>query len=240
MRRLRKMAAWLIFLALAGLAGLLLYGHARNHPEDLPWTELDLTQEVGLFTGRKLAGLHGEADRCSRLLDEAGVRHEALPPRRSGQCGYDDAVRFAPGGSRAITFRPAGLATSCTVAAALALWEWHVLQPAAQEHLGSRIEAIEHLGSYSCRRIGGGGEWSEHARANAVDIAAFHLADGRRVSVVADWAGDGPEARFLREARDGACDLFATVLSPEYDEAHRDHFHLDQAPRGQAGWRACR
>jgi hypothetical protein len=39
--------------------------------------------------------------------------------------------------------------------------------------------------------------------------------------------------------RDGACRLFATVLSPDYNAAHRDHLHLDEAKRG-AMWRACR
>ena len=47
-------------------------------------------------------------------------------------------------------------------------------------------------------------------------------------------------AAFLREVRDGACDLFATVLSPDYNAAHADHFHLDQAARGAIGWRGCR
>jgi hypothetical protein len=84
------------------------------------------------------------------------------------------------------------------------------------------------------------GDWSEHAGANAIDVAAFVLEDGRRVSVLADWADEGAEGRFLREARDGACRLFATVLSPDYNRAHRDHFHLDQAGRGAMGWRACR
>jgi hypothetical protein len=84
------------------------------------------------------------------------------------------------------------------------------------------------------------GAWSEHATANALDIAAFRFADGRRVSVVGDWEGTPEERAFLREVRDGACKLFATVLSPDYNAAHRDHFHLDQADRGGMGWRACR
>ena len=40
--------------------------------------------------------------------------------------------------------------------------------------------------------------------------------------------------------RDGACDLFATVLSPDYNAAHADHLHFDQAMRGAMGWRGCR
>jgi len=82
-----------------------------------------------------------------------------------------------------------------------------------------------------------GASWSEHATADAVDIAAFRLADGTRITLVGDWDDRGSKARFLRDVRDGACGLFSTVLSPDYNAAHRDHFHLDQAERM---WRACR
>jgi hypothetical protein len=104
------------------------------------------------------------------------------------------------------------------------------------------VASIEHFGSYSCRRLYGreAGGWSEHARANAVDVAGFTLSDGTRISVARDWEAEGPHGRFLDEVRDGACDLFATVLSPDYNEAHQDHFHFDQADRGAMGWRGCR
>ncbi|HWT11990.1 MAG TPA: extensin family protein [Allosphingosinicella sp.] len=243
MKRLRRMATWLLALGLAGLGALLLYGYARAHPEDLPWTALDLARPPGAFTGRKLADLADEGGRCLALLDAAGVRFTALPPRAAGpQCGYESAVRFAGGGALRIGYRPADLGTNCAVAAALALWEWHVVQPAALRHFGSEVATIEHFGSYSCRRLYGRGEgaWSEHARANAVDVAAFTLADGTRISVVGDWTEEGARGRFLREVRDGACGLFATVLSPDYNAAHRDHLHLDQAGRGAFGWRGCR
>lgn len=243
MRRARRFVIWAIVLAASALGALLLYGHARSHPEDMPWTELDLARPIGLFTGRKLAALADEGPRCRALLARAGVAFTALPNRRDGpQCGYADAVRFAPGGARRIAYRPEGLGANCAVAAALALWEWHVVQPAARRHFGRPVAAIDHLGSYACRRLYGRdeGAWSEHASANAVDIAGFRLEGGRRISLVGDWPGDDAEARFLREVRDGACDLFATVLSPDYNEAHRDHLHFDQAARGAAGWRACR
>jgi hypothetical protein len=234
-----------IFLVLAALAfaGLLVWGYGRNHPEDLPWTELDLARPIGTFTGRKLAALGGEGERCRALLSRAGIRFRALPPRgEAGQCGWSDAVRFERGGALGLDYRPAGLGTSCPVAAGLALWEWHVVQPAALAAFGTRVEAVEHFGSYSCRRIYGRseGQWSEHSRANALDVAGFRLADGRRISVLSDWKDGGAKGRFLREVRDGACGLFATTLSPDYNSAHRDHLHLDQAERGATGWRGCR
>lgn len=232
----------LLFLGLAGFGAMLLYGYARSHPEDLPWTPLDLSQPVGAFTGRKLAGLGGEGDRCQALLRRSGVEIAELPQRSAGQCGYDDAVRFTGGGALQIDYRPADLATACPVAAGLALWEWHVLQPAAMKHFGRRVASIDHYGSYSCRRIYGRaeGQWSEHSTANAIDVAGFRLEGGTSISVLRDWEEQGPKRAFLTEVRTGACDLFATVLSPDYNEAHRDHLHLDQAARGEAGWRMCR
>ncbi len=234
-----------IFLLLALLAFLALlgWGYARNHPEDLPWTELDLAHPVGAFTGRKLAALGGEGETCRGLLRRAGIRFVALPPRGgAGQCGYEDAVRFRGGGALEIRYRPADLGTSCPVAAAMALWEWHVVQPAALKHFGQKVATVDHFGSYSCRRLYGRSEggWSEHARANAVDIAGFRPEGSERITIVGDWNDEGAKGEFLRDVRDGACRLFATTLSPDYNEAHRDHFHLDQAGRGAMGWRACK
>ena len=245
MRRVRRAITTTLFLGLLGLGGLLLYGHARSHPEDMPWTPLDLSQPVGAFTGRKLADLADEGTLCRSLLDQAGVAFTALPERtgENGQCGYRDAVRFAADdGALRISYRPDDLGTNCAVAAGLALWEWQVVQPAAIRYFGQEVTAVDHLGSYSCRRIYGRSEgaWSEHSTANAVDIAGFRLADGTRISVLRDWTGSDEEAAFLRDVRDGACDLFSTVLSPDYNQAHRDHFHFDQAQRGSFGWRGCR
>lgn len=242
MRALRRTIGWLVALALLAAAALVLWGLARGRPQDLPWTPLDLGQPVGAFTGRKLTALTEDFPQCRALLDRAGVRYTALPPRRDGDCGYADAVRFTAGGSRRIGYAPAGLGVSCPVAAALAMWEWNVVQPAAQRHFGSRVTSVDHFGSYSCRRLYGrdAGAWSEHSTADAVDIAGFRLADGTRVTVVGDWRDGDAKAAFLREVRDGACRLFATTLSPDYNAAHRDHLHLDQANRGALGWRACR
>jgi hypothetical protein len=233
----------LLLVAMLAFLGLLGWGYARDHPEDLPWTALDLTRPVGAFTGRKLASLGDDAARCRALLEQAGVRFNALPARSAGpNCGYDDAVRFVRGGALTLAWRPADLGISCPVAAALALWEWHVVQPAAVRHFGVRVAAVDHYGSYSCRRVYGRseGDWSEHAAANAVDVAGFRLEDGRRIKVAGDWSDQGAKGRFLKEVRDGACRLFATVLSPDYNQAHRDHLHLDQAARGAMGWRGCR
>lgn len=241
--RVRRVLGWLITLAIAAFLLLLGYGWIRQHPEDTPWAPLDLSQPIGMFTGRKLVALGDDFPRCRRLLDRAGVKYTVLAELQAGaQCGYDNAIRFDAGDPRITPFKPDRLGTACPVAAALALWQWEVVQPAAERHFRMRVTAVDHLGSYNCRRLYGrsSGDFSQHATANAVDIAGFRLADGKRISVLSDWKKGGPAAAFLRDVRDGACRLFATVLSPDYNAAHRDHLHLDQADRGATGWRACR
>ncbi|MFD1786025.1 extensin family protein [Sphingomonas floccifaciens] len=232
-------------VALAVVFGI--YAVVKSRPQDLPWTPLDLAEKPGMFTGRKLAALGDDFPECRALLDRAGVRYTALEPLRPAEsaCGYADGVR-PTGGAAALRYAPAGLGMACPVAAAMAMLEWNVVQPAAEKHFGSPVRTIEHFGSYNCRRMYGrsAGDFSQHATADAIDIAGFVLADGTRISVVRDWDGSGAKgaqkAAFLREVRDGACQLFATTLSPDYNAAHRDHFHLDQADRGAMGFRACR
>ncbi len=212
--------------------------HFRNRPQDLPWTPLDLGQPIGLFTGSKLAALDDDYPQCRMLLRRAGVRFAALEPIEKGQCGYADAVRLDPGGARTIDFDPAKPGMACPVAAALSMWEWNVVQPAALRHFGDRVATFEHFGTYNCRTIAGSRSLSQHSYARAIDIAGFVLADGRRITIARDWQGEGEKAAFLREVRDGACRLFSTTLSPDYNAAHHDLLHLDEPPRG--GWGACR
>lgn len=243
----RGWGCWLFFVLLILLAFLgwrEVRRMMREHPERFPWTELSLSDPIGPFTGIKLAALTGEPRRCRALLSDAGLAETPFeqPPPADHQCRFTDGVRIRPESDRSIVWTPSGLVTSCPVAAALAIWERDVVQSAARRHFGERVVRIDHAGSFSCRRLYGQaqGRFSEHATADAIDVLGFRLADGRRISVLRDWRGDPAEASFLREVRDGGCDLFATVLSPDYNSAHADHFHFDQADRGSFGWRLCR
>ncbi len=243
MTAIRRFVAAMTIAAVLIATAFALYAIVKQRPQDMPWTALNLGETPGMFSGRKLAALGDDFARCQSLMKTAGVRYTALPRRgEAGACGYANGVRLTTGGARTIRFAPGELGMACPVAAAMAMLEWHVVQPAATRHFGARVRTIEHFGSYNCRRMYGRdvGDWSEHATANALDVSGFVLADGRRITVVRDWNGDADEAAFLREVRDGACKVFATVLSPDYNAAHRDHFHLDQANRGAMGWRACR
>ena len=238
----RRVRRWLL-LALAAilLVVTVIEGAAyiAAHPQDVPWTRLDLDQPIGRFTGPKLAALGEDPRRCRALLADGGTLDRAAPAISAPPpCGYADGMRLV----RDIPYRPAGLITACPVAAALALWERDVVQPAAQRHFGWRVTGIDHAGSYACRRIGGGpeGRFSEHSTADAIDVTGFRLADGRSISVLRDWRGDAAHAAFLRAVRDGGCRLFSTALSPDYNAAHSDHLHFDQAERGAWGGRLCR
>ncbi|MEO9130772.1 MAG: extensin family protein [Sphingomonas sp.] len=239
MRTLRRAIGGATIAAILLALGLMLLAALRGRPQDLPWTRLDLGEPIGTFTGRKLAGLTHDFPKCRALLDKAGVHYVMLPEIHSGTCGYADGVRFAPGGSRLTSYVPTDVGMACPVAAALSVWEWNIVQPAARRLLGSPVVAIEHYGSYNCRHIVGEKTWSEHATADAIDIAGFRLANGKRITIAGDWKGNGPEVTFLHETRNGACRVFATTLSPDYNAAHWNHLHLDQAARGEFGWRAC-
>jgi hypothetical protein len=182
------------------------------------------------------AALDRDPAQCRAALERLGVRATIMPPRTGPQgCGYPWAVQRAtvPAGHPRWLGEPP--ATSCAVAAALTMWERDVLQPAARRHLGEPVSAIRHFGSYGCRPINNraGARLSEHARANAIDIAGFQLASGRSVTVKEGWNGTPAEQAFLREIRTGACRSFGTVLSPDYDAPHADHLHLDQMRRPQ-------
>ena len=217
-------------IAVLVLAALLVAGRAwlAEHPEHDPWAPLDLRDPPGWATMTKLQALRDDVPQCRAVLERSEVAFTALDPQGEGECARPDRTRLD-----AYPLSPSSPPTTCPVAIALELWRTDSLEPAAQEIFGSDIAQIEHLGTYSCRRLYGrdSGAWSEHASGNAIDIAGFVLEDGTRISVLGDWEGDDDEARFLRRARDGACDAFATTLSPDYNAAHADHFHLDMSPR---------
>lgn len=121
-------------------------------------------------------------------------------------------------------------AMTCPLARQFAFWVQGDVQPAAGRWLGSRVIRVESFGTYSCRPIDSqaGNRLSEHGRANAVDIGAFVLADGRRITVLAGWTGEDERVRaFLRAVHDAGCRRFAIVLGPDANALHRNHLHFD-------------
>ncbi len=218
----------LILLAILGMFGFAWWIWLQGHPEHNPMAPLDLRDPIGMATATKLAALKDDVPECRATLDRSDVAYAALPAQGEGDCARPDRTQLTE-----FPLAPNSPAVTCPVATALELWRTKSVVPAARDILGSDIVRIEHLGAYNCRRIrgSGSGEWSQHATGNAIDISAFVLADGRRVSVLGDWDGDSDEAQFLRTIRDDACAVFASVLSPDFNAAHADHFHFDQSPR---------
>ncbi len=221
----RRLFALLLVVAalLAGRVWL------EEHPEHNPWAPLDLRDPPGWATATKISALADDTRECRAVLERSQIDYTVLAPTGEGACARPDRTRLD-----AYPFTPDRPATTCRVAIALQLWERDALASAAQELFDSNVERIEHLGAFSCRRLygRGSGPWSEHATGNAVDIAGFVLADGTRISVLRDWASGDDKAALLRRVRDGACRSFSTVLSPDYNAAHADHFHLDM----RGGW----
>ena len=227
-------------LLLAGLLGLaaccLMLAHGLLPvPNALnPFMPLDVRDAPNWLTGFKLNRLERDAPQCRAVLGGSPLSFSQVPDERTGEgCGFTNAVDVM----RSSTSFSSGFKASCPLAVGWALFELHVLQPAAREHLGQAVVRVDHLGTYACRNQyhRDSGRRSEHATANAIDIAGFVLADGTTISVLSDWNGAAFKAAFLRALRDGACRFFDVVLSPAYNEAHRDHFHFDMGDRS-----ACR
>ncbi len=118
---------------------------------------------------------------------------------------------------------------ACPIVSALDRWLADSVQPAAQRWFGARVVEIKQISAYSCRGMNGnpGAHISEHAFGNALDIAAFTLADGRRITVKDGWHGMPEEQGFLRDVQAAACQQFNTVLAPGSNVYHYDHIHVD-------------
>ncbi len=116
---------------------------------------------------------------------------------------------------------------TCPVSTAFAAWVRFGVDRAAQEILGTRLASVQTMGSYSCRNVAGTDRRSGHATGTAIDIGGFVLADGRVISVESGWDGSADEREFLRVVQRSACRRFGTVLGPDYNAAHRDHFHVE-------------
>ena len=186
-------------------------------------------QSTASFTPRP------EARQCLAELGATRASFVPLADQYLGSgCSTLNAVRLSSlqGDSAAFELSRLGPVT-CPVAQAFAGWARFGVDRAARQILGSPLARIETMGSFNCRNVAGTGRRSAHATADAIDIAAFVLADGRRISVLDDWSGGRPEERqFLRVVHASACKRFGTVLGPQYNAAHRDHFHVEIGGNG--------
>ena len=216
-RALRRVWFALFLFAAGGVVALYYLDH---------FAPFDLREKPTFLTQYHLQLLKRWPERCRAALDRTKIEYRPAPAEeRENGCGYDDAVRLQSSG----VDYGGGVLLRCPAMLGLLLWERHVLAPQAEEHFGRKVTSVGQLGTYVCRNIGGqkGRRLSEHAYANAIDISGFTLEGGEQISIARDWNGGGAKGRFLHEARDGACRIFGVTLSPDYNEAHANHFHLD-------------
>ena len=171
-----------------------------------------------------------ETQQCFTDLQREEVRFSPLPDRDfGGGCVVTGAVQLLDIGVPVTNLK----SMRCGLARTFTDWVRYAVAPAAYQILGSELVKVESFGTYSCRGIVGGGEEaakrvSEHGLANAVDISAFVLRDGRRITIEKDWRTTDPGVRrFLDTIHKSACKRFRTVLSPDYNAAHYNHLHLD-------------
>lgn len=172
-----------------------------------------------------------ESRQCLVDLQRAGVRHTPLANQSfGGGCEAIDSVKLLDIGVPTTNLG----AMTCPLARTFVGWVQYAVRPAARQFFRQEVVKIESFGTYSCRNIYGRstGKLSEHARSNAVDISAFVLADGRRITVLAGWNGAADEQGFLRALHRSGCRRFGTALGPQYNRAHHDHFHFDMSGNG--------
>ena len=150
-------------------------------------------------------------------------RHDTQPPPSLGPARGNPVGAAGP-----VAIKPTAT-LACPIVSMLDRWFAESVQPAAQRWFGTRVAEIKQISAYSCRGMNGNphANISEHAFGNALDISAFVLADGRRITVKNGWRGMPEEQGFLRDIQAGACQLFNTVLAPGSNSHHADHFHVD-------------
>jgi hypothetical protein len=171
------------------------------------------------------------------LTDAVAIAPSIPAIKGPGACGGDDLVRLEavvlPDGGR-VQVKPAAT-LRCTMASAIADWIRNDMAPLA-EGLGSRISELDNFDSFECRgrnRVAGA-KLSEHGRANALDVGALKLANGRTIDLT-----DRAVEHDLREKVLGSvCARFTTVLGPGSDGYHESHIHLDLIQR-RNGYRIC-
>jgi len=222
--------AALMALLLAGL-GWLYANQDMFPPNSLPWKPMALDAPPRWLAHWQLYRLKQDRERWRAALATASeLAVTPLQDRRiDDRCGFDNVMRAQ---ATPVAFSPKVTAT-CTLTAAL-YWYQQQLAAIARQQMHTDLSGIGQLGTFSCRNVNNevDGSRSEHATANAIDIASFRFADGQTVSVLRDYGKPTPAGRFLDAAHDKACSLFDVVLGPHHNRLHANHFHLDMGRYG--------
>ncbi|WP_108453982.1 extensin-like domain-containing protein [Enterobacter cloacae] len=199
-----------------------------------PFTPLSLDDPPGLITQYKLRRLTPEA--CASLLSQANqkalIRTQPVADS-AGACPLHNVVRVRDFGPVSLN---SSFLASCPLALSSGLFVSQQARPLTKTWTGSELVRIEHLGSYACRNIyhRPDARRSEHATAEALDISAFRLANGERVTILHGWRSTKTQP-WLQALLTASCGYYGNGLGPEYNAAHANHFHL-----GMRGFGLCR
>ena len=183
-------------------------------------------------------GLRAPEGACNVKPSRIGLAEKIRNIDEGNGCEVPNAWRIKSVGSVSFS-QPATM--NCGMAEPLREWIENTVQPSAQRSFGESVVSVDVAASYACRPRNNqrGAKMSEHGYGNAIDISAFTLESGRKVTVLEGWRGGSAEQRFLHTVHGAACDEFRTVLGPKANRAHRDHFHLDLQNR-RSGGHYCR
>ena len=199
-----------------------------------PFTPLSLDDPPGPITQYKLRRLTPEA--CASLLSQANqkalIRTQPVADS-AGACPLHNVVRVRDFGPVSLN---SSFLASCPLALSSALFVSQQARPLTKTWTGSELARIEHLGSFACRNIYSrpDARRSEHATADALDISAFRLANGQRVTVLNGWKAEKTQP-WLQALLSASCGYYGNSLGPDYNAAHANHFHL-----GMRGYGLCR
>jgi len=170
----------------------------RQHPQHNPWAPFRLDEPDGIATRYKLDRLRADSTNCRAVMERSGIRLVELEATGAGACRRDDRALIP---ATPVTLSPDSPQATCAVSAGLLRWLRQTVQPEARRQFASRVVAIEHLGTFACRKMRNDrfDRMSEHATGNAIDIPAFVLADGRRITVLPGWKQGGSQAAVPRK-----------------------------------------
>lgn len=201
---------------------------AEGHVEAPHQSEAETDQEPP--TVRLPPQIHANGALCG----DPGLTGVPIQPVRGHLtgCGVAQPVQITAVAGVGLS-RPVNI--DCRTARALRIWVEQAVKPSFSI-LGGGLAQIEVLSAYSCRPQNGipGARLSQHGRGRALDISGFTLANGQTVTVLSGWRAPATSA-ILKAIHAEACGPFGTVLGPDADRHHQDHFHLDTHLRRGGG-----
>ncbi|WP_170367936.1 extensin-like domain-containing protein [Ruegeria arenilitoris] len=184
-----------------------------------PYLRPEALEQQVLFKKRKL--------RKGSVCGDIAIQGKAVGsvPGKIKACGIKDAVQITSV-SGVVLSRPSTM--DCGTAIALKKWVDKTVKPTFKRR-GPVVE-LQVAAHYACRTRNNrkGARISEHGKGRAIDISGFKMADGEVVTVLDGWRKN-PSKKQLTKIWRGACGPFGTVLGPNSDRYHQNHFHLDTA-----------